>query len=94
MGIGLGGVVNVVNPRIVILGGPNARLLPFIEAPLMTELERHALAASRAGLSVVPAALGADAPLLGAAEMAFEGLLADPAAFFGRTTQTIHKASA
>ena len=94
MGIGLGGVVNVINPRVVILGGPNARLLPFIQAPLMAELERHSLAASRSDLAVVPAALGADAPLLGAAEMAFDALLSDPAAFFGRTPRSIQRASA
>ena len=32
---------------------------------------------------LVPASLGVDAPLLGAAELAFEPLLADPAAWFG-----------
>ena len=32
---------------------------------------------------VVPSTLGADAPLLGAAELALEPVLADPAARFG-----------
>ena len=45
------------------------------------ELDRRALPAPRRLVRVVPAILGADAPLLGAAELAFEPLLADPAAW-------------
>ena len=43
------------------------------------ELGRLALPQSRDVVRVVPASLGVDAPLLGAAELAFEPLLADPA---------------
>jgi hypothetical protein len=43
---------------------------------------------------VVPAALGADAPLLGAAELAFEPLLADPAAYLPDPGPAVHIASA
>jgi predicted NBD/HSP70 family sugar kinase len=93
LGIGIGGLVNILNPRVVILGGPNARLLPLVRDRLEAELERYALPASRADLRVVPATLGIDAPLLGAAELAFEPLLSDPAAFVG-PDRTLHLASA
>ena len=52
-------------------------------ATLEEELDRRALPAPRALVRVVPASLGVDAPLLGAAELAFEPLLADPAAWVG-----------
>ncbi len=94
LGIGLGNLVNVLNPRLVILGGPNARLLPLIRARLDAELERYALPASRSQVRVIPATLGVDAPLIGAAEMAFDPLLSDPAAYFGRTGRSLHLASA
>ena len=42
----------------------------------------------------MPATLGIDAPLLGAAELAFDPLLSDPAAFVGRPDRTLHLASA
>ena len=58
LGIGLGGIVNILNPRLVILGGPHARLHPLVRGPLEAELARHALPASRALVRVVPAALG------------------------------------
>jgi predicted NBD/HSP70 family sugar kinase len=94
LGIGLGGIVNILNPRLIILGGPHARLHPLVRARLEVELNRHALPASRALVDVVPAALGVNAPLVGASELAFEPLLADPAAFFGGRDHTLHLASA
>jgi predicted NBD/HSP70 family sugar kinase len=94
LGIGLGGLINVLNPRLVILGGPHARLHPLVRGRLEAELGRYALPASAALVRVVPAALGVNAPLVGAAEMAFEPLLSDPAAWFGRASHTLHLASA
>jgi len=81
LGIGLAGLVNVFNPRMIVLGGLLGRLQPFMREPLDAEFQRRALPASRALVRLVPATLGIDAPLLGAAELAFEPLLADPAAW-------------
>ena len=55
------------------------RIHPFVGPTIEHELDRRALAAPRRLVRVVPAVLGEDAPLLGAAELAFEPLLADPA---------------
>jgi predicted NBD/HSP70 family sugar kinase len=79
LGIGLAGLVNIFNPRLIVLGGIFGRILPFVGPTLEHELDRRALAAPRRLVRVVPAVLGEDAPLLGAAELAFEPLLADPA---------------
>ena len=61
---------------------------------LYVELERRALPASRALIRIVPATLGVDAPLLGAAELAFEPLLGDPKAWARRRTILAELASA
>ena len=79
LGLGLAGLVNVLNPRLVVLGGLFGRIHPFVASALEAELDRRSLPDSRALVRVVPARLGVDAPLLGAAELAFEPLLADPA---------------
>jgi predicted NBD/HSP70 family sugar kinase len=79
LGVGLAGLVNVFNPQVVVLGGMFGRIHPFVELTLATELARLSLAQSREVVRVTPASLGVDAPLLGAAELAFEPLLADPA---------------
>ncbi len=78
LGIGLAGLVNILDPRLIVLGGRFARLHPYVRTAIDLELERRALAPSRALVAVVPARLGVDAPLLGAAELAFEPLLGDP----------------
>ncbi len=82
LGIGIGALVNILNPRMIVLGGLNARTYPFVREILEAEMARHSLPASRAQVRIVPAALGVDAPLIGAAELAFEPLLEDPAAWF------------
>jgi predicted NBD/HSP70 family sugar kinase len=79
LAFGLAGLVNILNPRLVVMGGQFARILPFVEEVVKAGLDRYALSAPRRLVRVVPATLGADAPLLGAAEHAFEPLLADPA---------------
>jgi predicted NBD/HSP70 family sugar kinase len=83
LGIGLAGLVNVLNPQLIVLGGLFGRIHGFVAHTVDRELDRHALAPSRALTHVVPARLGEDAPLLGAAELAFEALLADPAMWLG-----------
>jgi predicted NBD/HSP70 family sugar kinase len=81
LGFGLAGLVNVFNPSLVVLGGLLGRIHPFVSRTMEAELDRRALAAPRGLVRVVPATLGVDAPLLGAAELAFEPLLADPASW-------------
>jgi predicted NBD/HSP70 family sugar kinase len=83
LGLGIGGLVNVLNPRVVVLGGLFSRLYPFISGSVEAQVDRRALAAPRTNVRIAPAALGIDAPLLGAAELAFESFLADPAAWLG-----------
>jgi predicted NBD/HSP70 family sugar kinase len=79
IGIGLAGLVNLLDPRLVVLGGLFGRIHPFVASTIEAELDRRALAAPRELVRIVPSALGVEAPLLGAAELAIEPLLADPA---------------
>jgi predicted NBD/HSP70 family sugar kinase len=81
LGIGLAGIINVLNPQLVVLGGRLSASYPFVRSTLEGELDRRVLGASRRIVHVVTTSLGVDAPLLGAAELAFEPLLADPAAW-------------
>jgi predicted NBD/HSP70 family sugar kinase len=81
LGIGLAGIINVLNPQLVLLGGRFAPAYVYLRTALEAELDRRVLRASRGLVRVVPVGLGDDAPLLGAAELAFEPLLADPAAW-------------
>jgi predicted NBD/HSP70 family sugar kinase len=92
--VGLAGLINILNPQVVVLGGIFGRIHPFVSRTLEGELDRRALSAPRALVRVVPATLGVDAPLLGAAELAFEPLLADPAAWMASREAVAERASA
>ena len=94
LGIGLAGLINVLNPRLVLLGGRLQPAYPYVRSTLEAELDRRVLRASRHTVRVVPTTLGFDAPLLGAAELAFEPLLIDPAAWLRERTTTVGSAIA
>ena len=83
LGLGLAGLINVFNPRQIVLGGLIGRIHPFVADKLERELDRQALPGPRDIVRIVPASLGQDAPLLGAAELAFEPFLSDPGAWIG-----------
>lgn len=80
LGIGLASLVNVFDPRRIVLGGLHAQLHPYIVEVATRELRSRSLVASRTGVEILPGELGIDASLVGAAEAALQPLLADPTA--------------
>jgi predicted NBD/HSP70 family sugar kinase len=86
LGFGLAGLLNVLSPRLVVFGGLFQRIHPYVAAIVDDELDRRALPAPRRLARVVAGSLGAEAPLIGAAELAFEPVLSDPARRLGRAT--------
>jgi predicted NBD/HSP70 family sugar kinase len=94
IGIGLAGLVNTFNPRLIVLGGLFGRLQPFAHAAIWAAMAARTLPAPLALVRVVPATLGDDAPLLGAAEIALEAVLQDPAARLGSRDDVAELATA
>jgi len=94
LGYGLAGLVNVLNSQLVVLGGVFSRIYPFVAVPLAEEFDRRTLPASRALVRIVPATLGVDASLRGAAELAFDPFLGDPAAWLRPRTTVAELATA
>lgn len=76
----LANAVNVLNPSVVVLGGFLATIAELGRDELMAEVGRYAMRESTEELDIRSAALGADRLLIGAAEIAFDDLLRDPAA--------------
>lgn len=66
--------VNVINPEVVVVGGGVAQAGEPLFSRLERALERYALASHRAGLRVVPAALGERAGVIGAGLLAWESV--------------------
>lgn len=78
LGFGVANLVNVFNPDVVVFGGALREVYAAGAATVRRRLDAMALPASREHLQLRPGALGPDAPLIGAAEVAFENLLTDP----------------
>jgi predicted NBD/HSP70 family sugar kinase len=78
LGRGTGNIVNTFNPEAVIMGGALAQVLAAAPETVRAQVEATALPAPRASARLLPPAFGLDSSLLGAAELAFEPLLADP----------------
>lgn len=74
----LANAVNVLNPQVVVLGGFLATLATWDLAELTDLVRAQSMPANAADVELLPAALGEDRLLIGAAEAAFSDLLADP----------------
>jgi predicted NBD/HSP70 family sugar kinase len=94
LAVGLAALVNILNPQLIVLGSMHGRIYPAIRHTVEAGLSARALPAPRALVRIVPATLGADAPLIGAAELALEPILVDPAGFMARPAPVQRLASA
>lgn len=83
LGVALGNAINVFNPELAVLGGYLATLLHWRPPALVDAVTAATIPAAVEGVSIVPAALGEDRLLIGAAELAFRELLRDPAGWRG-----------
>jgi glucokinase len=73
LGLGLGSLVNVLGPEVVILGGGVVEALgPTYLDAIITSARNQILADPDGRIAILPAALGDDAGILGAALMARE----------------------
>lgn len=71
--------VNVFNPSVLVLGGFLAALYRGAQAHGAPDLLGEVIHSSRDGVAVAEAQLGTDQMLIGAAELVFADLIADPA---------------
>lgn len=83
LGMGIAGLVNVFDPDVVVLGALLGRVLPSVRDALDAELADRRIHGLERSVPVVGATFGHDATLIGAAELAFGTLLADPAGAAG-----------
>lgn len=78
LGRAIAGLVNTLNPERVMLGGSFAEVLDIARADLERGFEAYVLDAPGESVVLSKPDLGEDSALLGAAEIAFTSLLADP----------------
>lgn len=79
LGSALAAAINLFNPAVIALGGFLAALQAYDPAGLERVVAAAALPPSLEGVRITPAELGPDLLMIGAAALAFEPLLTDPA---------------
>ena len=77
-GIGLRAIVNIFNPEAIVMGGVLAQVWLARQRVVTATMASGGPGALLEQVRVMPAGLGEDSSLIGAAELAFERLLADP----------------
>jgi predicted NBD/HSP70 family sugar kinase len=77
----LADAINILNPRLIVLGGFLAAILQRDPQHLTSRVAKYALAAAHDDVQITRAALGSDLLMIGAAELTFAELLADPAGY-------------
>ena len=79
LGSGIGSLVNIFDPELVVVGGGFGAAGDLVLEPAREVMRREALEPARDSVRVVPAKLGAEAGVVGAALVAFEALDASAA---------------
>lgn len=80
LGAGITGFVNAFNPEVVVVGGGVMAAGELLLGPARGVVAERALRPSREGVRIVPALLGEDAGMLGAATLALDMAVPRPAA--------------
>ena len=78
LAVTLGNAVNVFNPQAIILGGFLGTLFEFAGERMRETVARRALYGPREVVEISRTVIGSDLLMIGAAELAFAPLLADP----------------
>ena len=78
LAIALRGAINLLNPERIVLGGHLAALWRAADREQRASLLAQALPVNAADATIEVAALGSQRLLVGAAELAWDGLIADP----------------
>ncbi|WP_084957804.1 ROK family transcriptional regulator [Thermoactinospora rubra] len=86
LGLGVANLVNIFNPEVVVFGGMLRDIYLGAAAQVRSRVNTVCLRANRENLRLRTSALGDDATLVGAAELAFSQVLTDPLEVLARVS--------
>lgn len=72
LGTGLASLIYVLTPEAIVIGGGVSASAEFFFPAVQTEIERRVLPSSRSSLQLLPAELGNQAGIVGAAKLAWQ----------------------
>jgi len=74
LGVGIASIVSLLNPELIVIGGGFGEAFDLLIGPAREVLARDGVVPARDVVRIVPAELGSDAGLIGAALVGFEAL--------------------
>ncbi len=74
LGVALANIVHLVNPSMIIMGGPVAQAGNLLVAPLQARIDQLCLPAASQSLRVVQGSLGSEANIMGAVTLALQDI--------------------
>ena len=74
LGIAVSNLINLLSPEIIVIGGGVANGWSLFEEAMRKQVAARAFKSQQAKVRIVPAELGDNAGLLGAARLAFDAL--------------------
>jgi glucokinase-like ROK family protein len=80
IGVALAGLINLLNPRRVIIGGEVAEAGDILLEPIRRSVQSHALRVAVENCQIVQGQLGRDTVAIGAVSLALEEILRSPTA--------------
>lgn len=72
LGIGMANLINILNPDVIVVGGGVSQMGDMLFVPARNSAMKNALPSSAEGVRIVPAALGGDVGVMGAALLVLE----------------------
>jgi predicted NBD/HSP70 family sugar kinase len=85
LGVGIGNLINTFNPDSVVIGGFFRELYPFLEPSVNEAAQEMALSAPWLSATIRRSEVGSDAALIGASELVFAEVTANPTGFANAT---------
>jgi glucokinase-like ROK family protein len=78
LGLGIGNLVNILNPQLVVLGGVLSQADDQLVPVIKETVKQNSLFPMRADLSIVPSHFGADDCVMGAVALVLDNILREP----------------
>jgi glucokinase len=75
LGVAIASFVNIFNPEVVVIGGGVVGAGELLLGPVRAEVKARALPPTRDSVRIAGAAFGVEAGMIGAAVLAFDGVL-------------------
>ncbi len=89
LGVGIGNLINILNPETVVVGGSFQKLYPFIAPAVEAGAREVSLDPPWEACVIAGSRLGDDAVIMGVAELVLGEVVADPMAHVSHLTSTV-----